>query len=429
MALDSVDTVLSQTINSLNSVQKTNLVVHIVKNFIDNNNLSSLYEIKDFIIENHLYFTSLIVQLTKLLYDKEGAEWFFDNFCNYIVDYNPLIFSILCMKEDTNKIMDIAVRIMNTPTFDPLHTSATGYTPLLFTIKYSNVYFQLTKHLIENLKVDMYQKNSKSQKGIINEMLNSRCDTQTICDVIKYLITQGYNINTIENVGDKVYTALYYACTCFNKSLKIVKLVLDLGADPNIGLNTLISDVMSGFVFYNYDEYVSLFSCLIEHGMDVSKVSSENIILIIRKCIINDNSKLLDIFLKNGMTLNIDTKQYQDPLLDLLHDACWSESVKFVEMLVAMNFDIAKERLGRTAFDLTVDLLYEESYSDFENVCKIINILAMANSNIKLDKLEIVFRRYSKRRLFLYNHGKALEQTLNLCRNIVDITNKDIITL
>lgn len=166
---------------------------------------------------NYLLFFAIMLNNRKILKKMTEYEIRFDilDIEGYSLLYYPIKFHypeiIDILLETDKKLIGISIKDMK----DAKHN-----TPIFYAIRYNN-YYALQELL--NVNADVNHKNATNINALHLAVLKK--DLVMVKMIIKYI----KNINAKTSSGD---TVLHYACS--SQLLDIIKLLLSMGADPNI---------------------------------------------------------------------------------------------------------------------------------------------------------------------------------------------------
>ena len=191
-------------------------------------------------------------------------------------------------------------------------------------------------------------KSNNAQPVLVLYMV---CDTygeKINMDMLKLLLDAGVNVNAMDNLHE---TALYKAAE--NGDIDAVRLLLDYGADVNLGRETpLIAALYDGGENTQAKAIVQL---LIDNGADVHRCTDIGLWSTVMLAAVN-HPECLQLLIDAGADINYvcrgTTDYYQYTALLWVAEEGITESVK---ILLANGADIhAKNKRGRTALDLAM---------------------------------------------------------------------------
>lgn len=171
----------------------------------------------------------------------------------------------------------------------------------------------------------------------INDPINNEIDTQQIIDIIKKIISLGFNINSVGKYNQSI---MFYVAILSNKriSVDIAKILINAGIDLNIRNNKRDS-VLEYAINYDNPELAKL---LIESGADIKSNSS-----LVFECFNVNRINCVSIFqlLVDNSDINIQDKNGNTPL----HYASM-HTIDIVSILIKNGANVnIKNKLGETA--------------------------------------------------------------------------------
>lgn len=161
--------------------------------------------------------------------------------------------------------------------------------------------------------------------------------------IVKYILKSGFDVNTIDKHKT---TPLHYSVTTSHYG--ITKLLLDNGANPNLGKGSLL--VMAGLK----NDNSNISKLLLEKGLDINKEYEGMTPLI--SAISQNNINMVRFILKNGAKFN-------NKLINPFIAAAKLKSIDiYCELLKYAKDENIYSIYGQTPFEVTLDNIKKDSY-------------------------------------------------------------------
>jgi ankyrin repeat protein len=195
------------------------------------------------------------------------------------------------------------------------------------------------------------RKNSDEENLLIGAIISSNADK------VKEIISNGINLSFFYDdpntpYYEDHYTPLFYATRYGSRNpdgFEILKMLLDAGCDPNIGVYDVVA--ISSYSFWTW--YVdggitplmmsinpSVSQLLIDYGADLNYQDQygRTALMLFSYFSTDGNNDCLELFLKNGAGVNITDNTGKTAL----HYATWGGNITVIELLKKYGADINK---------------------------------------------------------------------------------------
>lgn len=223
---------------------------------------------------------------------------------------------------------------------------------------------------------DMDKVKQLIQSGVdVNVQYNGRNALQAACDnksieMVKIIIDAGGDVNSKDNDGNGITTLQRAIGGC---SSQIIQLLLSKGADPNMpGQNNALAINYAIAHSRDKQESLKILELLFEYKADINAGGEFQAPVI--TAVIHQRSDMLAVLLKEGVDPNIAGKESKSPL----HFAVENRDIESVKLLVANGAEVdVKNSEGQTPLEYA-SAKAEKKYLDPNSKKKyqeIVNIL------------------------------------------------------